>query len=117
MLLVERGADVGAVDSNGDSALSAAIKRGLVEASLLLIEKGADLDHMDRPRGEGGQSLLEYAYRRPLMMQRVQTALAEALALRSAAEEGGEKAAPVARRHAEPEVSPGFHTASLRKFR
>ena len=54
-----------------DSALSAAVKRGLCEASLALIARGADTDIMPRPRSEGGLSLLELAHRRPLMMARV----------------------------------------------
>ena len=71
LLLVERGADVRAVDSNGDSALSAAVKRGLCDASLALIARGADTDIMPRARSEGGLNLLEIAHRRPLMMARV----------------------------------------------
>ena len=71
LLLLERGADVRAIDSNGDSALSAAVKRGLCDASLALIDRGADTDIMPRARSEGGLSLLELAHRRPLGMARV----------------------------------------------
>ena len=71
MLLLERGADCRAVDGNGDSALSAAVKRGLPEVSLALIARGADTGIMPRARADGGVSLLEYAHRRPLAMARV----------------------------------------------
>jgi hypothetical protein len=71
ILLAERGADLTAIAGNGDTALSAAIKKGLQEASLILIDKGSDINHMDRVRGDGGQSLLEYCFRRPLGMARV----------------------------------------------
>jgi len=77
ILLADRGADVTAVAGNGDTALSAAIKKGLQEASLVLINKGSDILHMDRVRGDGGQSLIEYCYRRPLGMALVSKRLAE----------------------------------------
>jgi hypothetical protein len=77
ILLAERGADLTAIAGNGDTALSAAIKKGLQEASLVLIDKGSDINHMDRVRGDGGQSLLEYCYRRPLGMARVSQRLTQ----------------------------------------
>jgi len=77
ILLADRGADLTAIAGNGDTALSAAIKKGLQEASLVLINKGSDILHMDRVRGDGGQSLLEYCYRRPLGMARVAQRLTE----------------------------------------
>lgn len=46
-LLLERGANVEAKDSKGETALSHAIRKGSIAAARLLLERGADLSSVD----------------------------------------------------------------------
>jgi ankyrin repeat protein len=96
--LLEAGADMESKDENGDSPLSKASERGLIEAVTVLLEAGANMESKDK----NGRSSLALASRHAHVD--VVTSLLEAGADMESKDENGRSPLALASRHAHVDV-------------